>query len=137
MRLPCRGTGALCSSNSPGGGRSRGSHGWARTLRPHRSRSRGGSTSRSTTARSLASSPPRRRGGKEPRGVARPDRARIHLSGVFDGSRAMQLVNYLRREQAAEVVVDFSDVEGFESFGVDVLLRGLAPVERARATLRG
>ncbi|OGL09485.1 MAG: hypothetical protein A3I14_17690 [Candidatus Rokubacteria bacterium RIFCSPLOWO2_02_FULL_73_56] len=68
--------------------------------------------------------------------MARPDRARIHLSGVFDGSRAMQLVNYLRREQAAEVVVDFSDVEGFESFGVDVLLRELATLERARVTVR-
>ncbi|OGL01642.1 MAG: hypothetical protein A3D33_11920 [Candidatus Rokubacteria bacterium RIFCSPHIGHO2_02_FULL_73_26] len=55
---------------------------------------------------------------------------------MFDGSRAMQLVNYLRREQAAEVVVDFSDVEGFESFGVDVLLRELATLERARVTVR-
>lgn len=65
-----------------------------------------------------------------------PDRARIHLSGVFDGSRAMQLADYLRREPAAEIVVDFSDVERFEAFGVDVLLRELAGLRGAGATVR-
>ncbi|MBI2161340.1 MAG: STAS domain-containing protein [Candidatus Rokubacteria bacterium] len=67
---------------------------------------------------------------------SRPDRARIHLSGVFDGSRAMQLADYLRREPAAEIVVDFSDVERFEAFGVDVLLRELAARRGAGATVR-
>ncbi len=70
------------------------------------------------------------------RTVSRPDRARIHLSGVFDGSRAMQLADYLRREPAAEIVVDFSDVKRFEAFGVDVLLRELAGLRGAGATVR-
>ena len=68
--------------------------------------------------------------------VSRPDRARIHLSGVFDGSRAMQLVNWLHREHAGEVVVDFSDVERFEPFGVEVLLRELAGLRGAATTVR-
>jgi len=70
------------------------------------------------------------------RTASRPDRARIHLAGVFDGSRAMQLADYLRREPAAEIVVDFSDVERFEAFGVDVLLRELAGRRAAGATVR-
>jgi anti-anti-sigma regulatory factor len=70
------------------------------------------------------------------RTISGPDRARIHLSGVFDGSRAMQLVECLRREHAAEIVVDFSDVERFEAFGVDVLIRELAGLRGAGATLR-
>ena len=70
------------------------------------------------------------------RPASRPDRARIHLSGVFDGSRAMQLAAYLRREPAAEIVVDFSDVERFEAFGVDVLLRELTGLGRAGAAVR-
>ena len=70
------------------------------------------------------------------RTVSLPDRARIHLSGVFDGSRAMQVADYLRREPAAEIVVDFSDVERFETFGVDVLLRELAGLRGAGAAVR-
>jgi anti-anti-sigma regulatory factor len=68
--------------------------------------------------------------------ISGPDRARIHLSGVFDGSRAMQLVECLRREHAAEIVVDFSDVERFEAFGVDVLIRELAGLRGARTSVR-
>ncbi|MBI4269794.1 MAG: STAS domain-containing protein [Candidatus Rokubacteria bacterium] len=68
--------------------------------------------------------------------VSRPDSARIHPTGVFDGSRAMQIINILRRQHAAEVVVDFSDVEGFEPFGVDVLLRELASRSAPGATIR-
>jgi len=70
------------------------------------------------------------------RTVRKPDRARIHLSGVFDGSRAMQLVNWLRHEPAGEIVVDFSDVERFEAFGVDVLLRELAGLRCDSTTVR-
>ncbi len=62
--------------------------------------------------------------------------ARIHLCGVFDGSRAMELAHWLRRAHAAEIVVDFSDVEGFEPFGVDVLLRELATLSAPGATVR-
>jgi len=65
---------------------------------------------------------------------SRPDSARIHLSGVFDGSRAMQLLEYLRRAPAAEIVVDFSDVERFEAFGLDVLVIELAGLREAGAT---
>lgn len=68
--------------------------------------------------------------------LSRPDRARIHLSGVFDGSRAMQLALWLHREHAAEIVVDFADVESFEPFGIDVLLRELATQGAAGATVR-
>jgi len=63
-------------------------------------------------------------------------KARIHLSGVFDGSRAMELANWLRRERAAEISVDFSDVDRFEAFGVDVLFRELAGLRGAGATVR-
>jgi len=59
--------------------------------------------------------------------LPRPGSARIHPTGVFDGSSAMQILDILRRQRAADVVVDFSDVDGFEPFGVDVLLGGLAP----------
>lgn len=70
------------------------------------------------------------------RTVSRPDRARIHLTGVFDGSRAMQLVACLRREPAAQIVVDFSGVKRFEAFGVDVLVRELAGLGSASASVR-
>lgn len=70
------------------------------------------------------------------RTVSRPDRARVHLSGVFDGSRAMQLADHLRREPAVEIVVDFSDVERFEAFGVDVLLRELGELTRGGPAVR-
>ena len=63
-------------------------------------------------------------------------KARIHLSGVFDGSRAMELANWLRRERAAEISVDFSDVDSFEPFGVDVLLKELASLSAPGATVR-
>lgn len=67
--------------------------------------------------------------------VSRPGRTRIHVSGLFDGSRAMHLANWLRREHAAEIVVDFSDIEGFEAFGVEVLLREMAWLRRAGITV--
>jgi anti-anti-sigma regulatory factor len=70
------------------------------------------------------------------RSESRPDRARIHLSGVFDGSRAMELMNYLRREHVAEIVVDFSGVERFEAFGVEVLLRELAGLRAGDTAVR-
>ena len=76
----------------------------------------------------------RKGGGVPPPIVSRPDSARIHPTGVFDGSRAMQIVNILRRQHAAEIIVDFSDVEGFEPFGVDVLLRELAARSAPGAT---
>jgi len=63
-------------------------------------------------------------------------KARIHLSGVFDGSRAMELANWLRRERATEISVDFSDVDRFEAFGVEVLFRELAGLTGAGATVR-
>jgi len=63
-------------------------------------------------------------------------KARIHLSGVFDGSRAMELANWLRHEGAAEISVDFSDVDRFEAFGVEVLSRELAGLHGAGAKVR-
>jgi len=58
--------------------------------------------------------------------ASRPDRARIHLSGAFDGARAMEVGALLRRLHAGTTVVDFSDVE---AFGVEVLLGELARLE--------
>ena len=63
-------------------------------------------------------------------------KARIHLSGVFDASRAMELANWLRRERATEISVDFSDVDRFEAFGVGVLVRQLAGLHGAGAKVR-
>ncbi len=51
---------------------------------------------------------------------------RLCLSGRLDGSRAMELTNSLRGQLTEEVLLDLSQAEGFEPFGVDVLLRELA-----------
>jgi anti-anti-sigma regulatory factor len=48
----------------------------------------------------------------------------------------MELANWLRREPAAEISVDFSDVERFEAFGVEVLFRELVGLKGAGATVR-
>src|SRR3989304_922179 len=48
----------------------------------------------------------------------------------------MPLAAFLPRGPAAEIVVGFSDVERFEAFGVDVLLRELTGLGRAGAAVR-
>lgn len=63
-------------------------------------------------------------------------RARIILSGVLDGSRAMEIAHLLRSQGVAPTAVDFTDVERFEPFGVDVLLRELAAFRHAEAGVR-
>ena len=62
--------------------------------------------------------------------------ARIRLGGVFDGSRAMQLLNALGRFKVGQVVVDFSGIQQFEPFGVEVLANGLAGPPRGGARVR-
>lgn len=60
----------------------------------------------------------------------------VRLSGIFDGSRAMEVVNHLRCQPAAGVILDFSDVESFEDFGVEVLVRHLAEPGGAQGRVR-
>ena len=49
---------------------------------------------------------------------------RIRLEGVFDGSRASELLNELERRGSEEIVVDFSGIRRFEPFGIEVFVKG-------------
>ena len=59
---------------------------------------------------------------------------RVRVSGVLDGSRAMQLLSGLDRFRTGAVIVDFSGVRRFEAFGVDLLVKGLGRRPRAGGT---
>ncbi|MFQ5828941.1 MAG: STAS domain-containing protein [Candidatus Methylomirabilia bacterium] len=61
---------------------------------------------------------------------------RIRLCGILDGSLAMEVVNRLRDQGNREIVLDFSEVEGFEAFGVEVLLRQLRDPGRPGSRVR-
>ncbi|MFQ5945574.1 MAG: STAS domain-containing protein [Anaerolineae bacterium] len=61
---------------------------------------------------------------------------RIRLSGILDGSRAMEVVNRLRGQRDEEILLDFSEVEGFEAFGVEVLVRELGGPRQADTRVR-
>lgn len=63
-------------------------------------------------------------------------RVRIRLSGVLDGSRAMEIAHLLRGQRGGEVVLDFSAVEAFEPFGVEVLARQLEGAGRRGDQIR-
>lgn len=58
----------------------------------------------------------------------------VRLSGILDGSSAMELAHRLR-EAREETFVDFSGVEGFEAFGVEVLLQELGRARRDHSRL--
>jgi len=63
----------------------------------------------------------------------------IRPSGILDGSRAMEIARLLHDQCGGEVVLDFSAVEGFEPFGVEVLALQLAGAGRrgGRISCRG
>lgn len=61
---------------------------------------------------------------------------RVRLGGVFDGSRAMELLTLLDRCGTGEVVLDFSGIRLFEPFGVEVLLKRLSGRDMGRASIR-
>ncbi|MFQ5830088.1 MAG: STAS domain-containing protein [Candidatus Methylomirabilia bacterium] len=48
----------------------------------------------------------------------------------------MELVNHLRDHANGEIVLEFSEVEAFEAFGVEVLLRHLGGAGRADTRVR-
>jgi len=54
------------------------------------------------------------------------DTRRIRSSRVLGGTQAMQLLTELRRFSGGEIILDFSGVRRFESFGIEVLLKGLS-----------
>lgn len=62
---------------------------------------------------------------------------RIRLTGSFDGSRAMEVAAEVRLRPDRRVLLDFSDVGGFEPFGIDVLLRELPTRPEARVRYCG
>jgi len=61
---------------------------------------------------------------------------RVRVSGVLDGSRAMQLVGGLDRFVTGAVIVDFSGVVQFEAFGVDLLVKELGRPRAGGARIR-
>ncbi len=61
---------------------------------------------------------------------------RIRLAGVLDGSRAMEVAHRLRDQGDAALTLDFSAVQGFDAFGIDVLLRELSAPRRGTARVR-
>ena len=61
--------------------------------------------------------------------VENPHQGRVRLSGILDGSSAMALARRLGGV-GDETLIDFSGVEGFEAFGVEVLLRELRQARR-------
>lgn len=60
---------------------------------------------------------------------------RICVNGVFDGSRAMELLNLLDGCARGEVILDFSRVRRFEPFGVEVLVKRLGGPDTGRASI--
>lgn len=61
---------------------------------------------------------------------------RVRVSGVLDGSRAMQLLNGLNGLRSGAVIVDFSGVRQFEAFGVDLLVKELGRPRAGGARVR-
>lgn len=62
----------------------------------------------------------------------------IRPTGTFDGSRAMEVAVLVRDRPDRRLLLDFSDVRGFEPFGVEVLLRELPrPAQDARIRCSG
>lgn len=60
----------------------------------------------------------------------------VRLGGVFDGSRAMELLHVLDRCGTGGVIVDFSGIRRFEPFGVEVLVRGLGALHTGGARIQ-
>jgi len=60
----------------------------------------------------------------------------VGVSGVLDGSQAMQLVNGLDRFRTVAVIVDFTGVRQFEAFGVDLLVKMLGRPRPGGAGIR-
>jgi hypothetical protein len=58
------------------------------------------------------------------------ERATIRLSGSFDRSDALELRERLVREDADEVILDFSLIRDFTDLGVATLAHGLTGMDR-------
>jgi anti-anti-sigma regulatory factor len=61
---------------------------------------------------------------------------RVRVTGVLDGARAMEVLSQLARLGTQDAVIDFSGIRQFESFGVEVLVRGLAGLGNHGARVR-
>lgn len=59
----------------------------------------------------------------------RRGRAEIQLAGTFDGPAAWELARRLQEERS-EVTVDFSRIDTFFDFGLNVLAHGLQETKR-------